>query len=57
MVEKAPDEASKAEGALRQGDLYMNRFEYDQALRVLLSGDPLLPRAGQEIRFGAYQSG
>ena len=32
VVERAPDDATKAEGALRQADLFMERFEYDQAL-------------------------
>jgi tetratricopeptide (TPR) repeat protein len=32
VAEKAPDMDSRAEGALRAADLYMARFQYDQAL-------------------------
>jgi tetratricopeptide (TPR) repeat protein len=32
VAEHAPDASSQAEGALRMGDLYLDRFQYDQAL-------------------------
>lgn len=32
VAENAPDAAAQAEGALRIGDLYLDRFQYDQAL-------------------------
>src|SRR5581483_9784991 len=38
VAEKAPDAKFRAEGALRQGDLFMSRFQYDQALASYFHG-------------------
>jgi len=38
VIEKAPDVASKAQGALRMGDLYMDRAQYAQALATYFQG-------------------
>jgi tetratricopeptide (TPR) repeat protein len=38
IVENGPDEKAKAEGALRIGDLYLLRFQYDQALAAYFEG-------------------
>jgi tetratricopeptide (TPR) repeat protein len=38
VAEHGPDARSRSEGALRAGDLYMERFEYDQALASYAQG-------------------
>jgi len=38
VEENAPNSKAKAEAAMRQGDLYMNRFQYEQALAAYYQG-------------------
>ncbi|MGK5081681.1 tetratricopeptide repeat protein [Bdellovibrionota bacterium FG-1] len=38
VAEHAPDAASRAEGGLRAGDLFMERFQYDQGLATYAQG-------------------
>jgi TolA-binding protein len=38
VAENAPDAKTRAEGALRQGDIFLERFQYDQALAGYFHG-------------------
>ncbi|HUP57611.1 MAG TPA: tetratricopeptide repeat protein, partial [Bdellovibrionota bacterium] len=47
VTENAPDRRSQAEGALRQGDLFLSRLQHDQALAAYFQA---LSRFGEEAR-------
>jgi tetratricopeptide (TPR) repeat protein len=49
VVEKGPDANSKAEGALRSADLYMQRFQYDQALAGYYQALHYFPEQGKKF--------
>ncbi|MGK5088599.1 tetratricopeptide repeat protein [Bdellovibrionota bacterium FG-2] len=43
IIENAPERKSKAEAALRKGDLFLDRFQYEQALAAYFQGIHYFP--------------
>ncbi len=49
IIENAPDRKSKSEAALRKGDLFLDRFQYEQALAAYFQGIQYFPEEAKHF--------